>query len=136
MVSHIKSHFSMYFARIYHLHRLYIPLLISPTTTKKFENFWKSISTKEIKVKKTRKLWKTTAITTNITFTHNFLHVWISCLKNHYVKNQIVCLTSVVVNVFYMKLSLKEQNFICHILVSKKLHTWSWSPTVMSSLKW
>ena len=47
----------------------------------------------EIKVKK-KKLWKTAAIHTNITFNHNFPHVQTSCLKNQHAKNQIVCLTT------------------------------------------
>ena len=90
MVSHIKSHFSMYFARIYYLQRHQIPLL-----EKKLENFWKSIPAKEIKVKKKRKLWKTAVIHTNVTFNQNVSqHVQIPCLKNQYAKNQIVCLTT------------------------------------------
>ena len=55
--------------------------------------FLKFIPTKQIKVKKKRKLWKTAAIHTNITFTHSFSqHVQISCLKNQHAKNQIVYL--------------------------------------------
>ena len=70
------------------------PKALSLTTGKNLENFWKSIATKEITVKKKR-LWKNSAIDTNITYTHNVSqHVQISCLKNQHAKNQIVCLTS------------------------------------------
>ena len=70
------------------------PKALSLTTGKNLENFWKSVATKEITVKKKR-LWKNGAIDTNITYTHNVLqHVQISCLKNQHAKNQIVCLTT------------------------------------------
>ena len=49
----------------------------------------------EIKVKKKRKLWKTTEIHKNITFSHNFSQqAQISCLKSQHAKNHIVCFTA------------------------------------------
>ena len=64
------------------------PKALSSSAWRKLEDFWKSIPTEEIKVDKKRKMWKTTAIYTKITFTNNFSqHVQIPCLKN-----QTVCL--------------------------------------------
>ena len=66
-----------------------------PHYLKETWEFLKSISAKEIKVKKKRILWKTAAIHTYITFSHNFSqHVQSSCLKDQHAKNQIICLTA------------------------------------------
>ena len=86
LVSHIKSHFSMYFTRIYHLRRHEVPLL--ERNLRISENPYLQRKSKL----RSGNCGKTAAIHTNITLTYNFSHAQISCLKNQHAKNQIVCL--------------------------------------------
>ena len=95
--------------------------VLRPTTWKKLENFWKSINTKEIKVKKKRKLWTTTEIHTSITFSHIFSqHVQMSSLKNQHAKNQVIWLNASFMMAFWKNKIKVRHTKIYHIFLRNK----------------
>ena len=75
-------------------------------------------------------IWKNLVIHKNITFSHNFSqHIQISCLKNQYGKNQIICFTAPITVALQrdeVKVSHTKINhiFSCNKSASAELHNY------------